>query len=237
MSLEGASPGHATAARSTSGGSAVDRVYEHLRERIVSFGLPPDTTLSRSDLAREYGVSQTPVREALQRLEEDGLVHVFPQSKTVVARIAPHELQEANFLRVALETEVVRRLAAERNAEVIHRLEAILNMQRALCCDVAEMDMFSELDRRFHRTLFEAVDMPRLNEMLTRRLGHLARCHRLELPLSDKMEWIVRTHAAVVAAIAAGDPEAASEAMRAHLTGTIRRISVLREQYPQYFGS
>ena len=87
------------------------RIYNDLRVRIINFDLKPDTPLSRKELSANYGVSQTPIREALQRLEQEGLVRIFPQSKTVVTRIDQSELREAHFLRVALETEVAQRIS------------------------------------------------------------------------------------------------------------------------------
>ena len=66
---------------------AAPQVFEQLRERIVSLALPPGTVLARAELAQAFGVSQTPVRDALMRLGEEGLVDVFPQHATLVSRI------------------------------------------------------------------------------------------------------------------------------------------------------
>jgi DNA-binding GntR family transcriptional regulator len=215
--------------------TAPDRVYADLRERILSFDLPPGTTLDRSALARRYGVSQTPVRDALQRLEQDGLVLIFPQSKTIVSAIDVRQLSETQFLRVSVETEVVRRLCGMEHLDVVRRAQAIVQMQRALIAGDAQMDMFTDLDRSFHRTLFAGVGMESLNDMLTRRLGHLYRCQRLELPRKGKMRAIVDAHQAILDGIAAGDPEKAADAMRRHLSGTIKRIASLRDEHPEYF--
>ncbi|MDF0601962.1 GntR family transcriptional regulator [Psychromarinibacter sp. C21-152] len=223
------------ASRVDSGGTAADRVYEDLRTRILEFDLPPDATLSRNDLAKAYGVSQTPVREALQRLEEDGLIRIYPQSKTVVARIDEDQLKETHFLRVAIETEVVRRVALAGDAAVVKRARSYVRMQEALMDDPSQMALFYELDRGFHATLFEAVGMIPLYRMLARRLGHLARCQRLELPRSGKLSEIVHGHMAVVEGLASGDPELAAAAMRGHIGATIRRVTLLREEFPDYF--
>ena len=68
-------------------GSAAGRVYAKLRDSIISLDLPPDTVLSRATIAKEHDVSQSPVREAIQELEKEGLVVSYPQSKTLVTRI------------------------------------------------------------------------------------------------------------------------------------------------------
>src|SRR5437762_5421615 len=67
---------------------AAPQVFEHMRDMIISMTLPPGTVLSRTDLATQYGISQTPVRDALMRLAEEGLVDIFPQHATVVSPIS-----------------------------------------------------------------------------------------------------------------------------------------------------
>ena len=226
---------HRFAVSASSTGSAPERLYDELRERILSFDLPPGAVLSRTDLAASYGVSQTPVREALQRLAQDGLVLIYPQSKTLVAPIDMKKLGETHFLRVAVETEVVRRLAVSRPAGTVKRAGAIVQMQRALIEADGDMSMFVDLDRQFHRTLFEAVGMGALHVMLTDRLGHLYRCQRLELPREGKLQDIVRAHQEILDGIASEDPEKAGAAMRDHLSGTISRIDAIRAAHPAYF--
>lgn len=215
--------------------TAPERVYESLRARIINFDLPPGATLSRNDIKDEFGVSQMPVREALQRLEGEGLVLIFPQSKTVVSRIDVRQLSETQFLRVAIESEVVRRLALAGPKEVIRRAHTILDMQRTLIGAEDEMPTFMELDRRFHLTLFAGVGMETLHAMLLDRLGHLYRCQRLELPREGKMQDIVEAHAAILDGLASGDPEQAVRAMRDHLSGTISRVELLRRDFPDFF--
>jgi DNA-binding GntR family transcriptional regulator len=220
--------------RAATASAAPDRVYADLRDRIVSLELPPGTTLGRNDIAQHYGVSQTPVREALQRLEEDGLVQIFPQSKTVVSQIDVRQLYETQVLRVAIETEIVRRLAATKGGETLKHAAAILRMQQALL-GTDETAMFTDLDRAFHRTLFDGVGMVPLHLMLLRRLGHLYRCQRLELPHEGRMEAIVEAHQAIIDGIASGGGERAAEEMRKHLSGTISRVPSLLASHPDYF--
>lgn len=216
-------------------GGAPDRVYRQLRERILNFDLPPGASLSRNEIAENYGVSQAPVREALQALEEDGLVLIIPQSRTLVSQIDVKQLYETQFLRVAVECEVVRRLADAQKSETIERARTILRMQSTLEGEMDKMDLFNELDRSFHETLFEGAGMSRINEMVRRKMGHLARCQRLELPVKGKMETILRQHAKVIEGLEAGDAQRAAAAMNEHLSGTISRVEKLREEFPDYF--
>src|SRR3954471_14020959 len=105
---------------------AAPQVFERLREMITSLRLPPGSPLSRAALAKQFGVSSTPIRDALMRLDEEGLVEVFPQHATVVSRIDVRLAEQAHFLRQALELEIVRLLAGSRDealgAELIHTI-------------------------------------------------------------------------------------------------------------------
>ena len=215
--------------------TAAQAVYEALRREILNLDLPPGTPLHRTALATKYGVSLTPLREAMAMLEQDGLVRIVPQSGTVVKRIDVPQLFETHFLRVAVETEVVRRLARQGGGEALRKARAILKMQEALAGDTEQVAMFNDLDRSFHLALFAGLGMEGLHLMLHRRLGHLARCQRLDLPSEGKMASILAHHGAILDAIEAGDSEAATRAMREHLSGTIRRLDALRAQVPEYF--
>ncbi|MDN3722544.1 GntR family transcriptional regulator [Roseibium salinum] len=137
-------------------GSAAGRVYAKLRGLIISLDLPPDTVLSRADLAREHEVSQSPVREAIQELEKEGLVISFPQSKTVVSKIDIEHARDTQFLRLGVELEVARTLASTSSAELLLPTSRILRMQK-MAGEDQDIAEFTALDRLFHLSLFEAA--------------------------------------------------------------------------------
>lgn len=215
--------------------SAAARVYDLLRQQIVSMELPPDTTLSRAELANEFSVSQTPVREALQKLELDGLVKIFPQSRTIVTKIDVPALYEAHFLRLAVECEVVRVLALSPDSRLTDKLNAIVNMQTAVSRSQDEFAMFEQLDEAFHQILYTGANQVGLFALVKSKGGHLARARRLDLPQEGKIRSILSCHANIVKTIEQGDPDAAQAAMREHLTGTVARIGVLQQENPDYF--
>lgn len=214
---------------------AAQRIYDILRERIVSLELPPGATLSRVELAKEFDVSLTPIREAMQRLEQDGLIRIIPQSKTVVTKIDVAQLYEVHFLRVAVEAEVARRLAETPDPALLKKARAILTMQETLIDNLEEISLFNDLDEAFHQTLFAGVGQMNLHAMLKAKAGHLSRLRRLDLPKEGKVRKIMRGHWAVLEAIEAGNPLAAQEAMRDHLAGSVKRIEEMRREHPNYF--
>ncbi|QDA36059.1 GntR family transcriptional regulator (plasmid) [Paracoccus liaowanqingii] len=227
--------GLADTGHSPQGGSTVQRVYDSLRQQIITLQLPPGTTLSRTDLTDTYDVSQTPIREALQRLKQDGLVQIYPQSKTVVTRIDVPQIYEAHFLRVALETEVVRRLAEDCEAATLTRARSIIRMQEAVAEDPGQVAIFQELDELFHQTLFAGLGRSGLHQLVRERSGHLERVRRLHLPEAGKILTILSGHRRIIDAIVAKDPEAAIVAIRDHLSRTVARVEELRREIPDYF--
>jgi len=212
---------------------AAIQVLDHLRERIVALELPPGMLLSRAELAASFGVSQTPVRDALMRLEEEGLVDVFPQHKTVVSRIDIRAAEQAHFLRRAIELEVARTLASAPDAALTQRLRAAIDRQRR-ALGVADYDEFASADQSFHRQMYEAARVPQLWDEVRRRSGHIDRLRRLHLPVAGKGQAILRDHARMVSAIARGDAEEAARRVREHLGDTLARVASIRARYPDY---
>ena len=214
---------------------AAPQVFEWLRDAILSLALAPGTALSRAELAERFELSQTPVRDALLQLSQEGLVDIFPQHATLVSRIDLPSARQAHFLRCAIELEVVRTLALTDTADsavLRAKLTAQVDLQVALA--IADTEEFIASDQAFHRLMYEAAGVPDLYELVRRRSGHLDRLRRLDLPSPGKAERVVRDHRAIVAALVAHDPDAAQAALRTHLSGTLGRIAAIRERHPDY---
>jgi len=109
---------------------AAQQIYDDLRERIIGLELKPGTGLSRPALTEFYRVSQTPIRDAILKLEQEGLVEIYPQSKTLVARIDVKNAKETQFLRTAIELEVARALALDSDKMKIAPARRLLDQQR-----------------------------------------------------------------------------------------------------------
>jgi DNA-binding GntR family transcriptional regulator len=210
------------------------QVHEILKERILSVALTPGTVLSRLALQEEFGVSQTPVRDALLRLQEEGLVDIFPQHATLVSRIDIAHARQAQFLRLSLELEAVRRLASETPAETAAQLSVVL-LQQEQVADPATYDRFDALDRAFHRVLYERSGNLGLWRVMRTQSTHLDRLRRLNLPLPGKMQAVLRDHRAIVDAVRQGNVRrAAEEAMREHLSGTLAIVDAISAHYPEF---
>lgn len=215
-------------------GSAAARVYSALRTRITSLELLPDTTLVRNELAEAFGVSQSPVREAIQRLEQEGLVISYPQSRTVVSKIDIAHARETQFLRVGVELEVVRTLMEARDPELLAPATRLLRMQKLVGEDRV-IGEFNALDRLFHLALFEAAGVRALWHLISERSGHIDRLRQLNLPNPGKIAQVLQDHEAILAAILAGERADVERAVRVHLSGTLAAAQEIRAQHPAYF--
>jgi GntR family transcriptional regulator, rspAB operon transcriptional repressor len=138
-------------------------------------------------------------------------------------------------MRRALEGEIVHDLAASEPAsppDLIERLrEHIARQSRAVMArDYAE---FTRADRDFHLTLYEAVGMGDLWQLVRQRSGHIDRLRRLHLPTQGKTQAVVRDHRAIVEAIEARDPARARQALRDHLAGTLAFVDEVRREHPE----
>ncbi|MRV70315.1 FCD domain-containing protein [Duganella sp. FT92W] len=215
------------------GPSASTQIYDYLRAKIVSLEFTPGTVLPRPELARFFNVSVTPVRDALLRLEEEGLVDIFPQHATRVREVDLDSARHAQFLRLALELEVARTLASQEDSSVPARLRQLVETQRS-CWARKDVEGFIAADQEFHRHLFTAANAERLWHTLRARSGNMDRLRRLHLPLNNKAESVLRQHAELVDAIEQRDPALAEDRVRRHLGGTLSQLNDLRNTYPQY---
>lgn len=209
-------------------------VYATLREEILSLALHPGSVINRAELQQRFGLSSTPVRDALMRLAAEGLVDVIPQSVTRVSFINIDKAREAQFMRRALEIEAAMLNAQSPDKAVVPVLRALIAAQRA-AAERGDYPAFDLADTGFHRRLFEAAGVSDLYDLMRLRNGHIDRIRRLNLPVEGKMQSVIADHEQIVAAIAAGDAAAAQFHMRDHLSRSLAYTPALREQNPAFF--
>jgi GntR family transcriptional regulator, rspAB operon transcriptional repressor len=210
------------------------QVFDTLRDQIISLQLIPGTVLSRGDLQARFRLSSTPIRDALVKLQEEGLVEIYPQHATMVSLIDIPMAQQAQFLRRAIEQEAVRLLASSSKRLVVERLRSLIVEQKALAAD-NDLEGFSAADRAFHKALYDAACAPDLWALVRRHSGHIDRIRRLTLPAKGKYSEIIRDHTAITKAIARGDPALAQQALRDHLSRSIAHWEGMRGIFPGYF--
>lgn len=213
---------------------AASRVLDALRDEIIGLSLPPGAPLSRLELQERFRVSSTPVRDALLRLQEEGLVEVFPQHATIVSLIDLDSARQAQFLRRSIEIEIAGVLAETPDAALAARLRSIAEHQEWVA-GRGDLNQFSALDLEFHKVMYEAAKVPGLWLLVRRQSGQIDRLRRLHLPVEGKAQQVVDDHFAIIRAIEAGKPREAQAVVREHLSKSLAFSSAIRSRYPSYF--
>lgn len=211
---------------------AAPQIVEYLRERILALELAPGSTISRTALQQQFGLSQTPVRDALLKLEEEGLITVYPQYATLVSRIDINLARQAHFMRRAIEADAVRLLAEKDVTAVVADMTAA-NAQVHEQARLKNHAAFLMADRNFHHTIFRHADILELWPILRRHSGHLDRLRMLNLP-NIGMERVANLHDKIIDGIASQDPDRAAGAMREHLSKTLSMLDWVATRYPDY---
>lgn len=198
---------------------SVEKAYDALRERIFSGRLKTGDRLKERDICEEFDVSRTPVREALRRLQADGLVVIEPRRGGVVAGINEEEADEVYSLGILLES-FAARLAAERtNDSDLKELDQLIDeMTDTLIKDSpARRRRYLELDSRLHSKIVAITANRRLASLVRQMVGIPVLVQAFTHYSHDNLLQSLQQHRNIVAALRARDPEWAESAMRAHI--------------------
>jgi DNA-binding GntR family transcriptional regulator len=200
------------------------RVYERLRDEIVSGELQPGTQLVEARIAEELGVSKTPVREALIRLQRDGLVTIEPYRGARVAEPSPEDVREILELRLLLECQIARDLAGRRPDEVIHALERSIDHSYAALA-TGDRKGFLDSLTEFSDIQAEACGNSRMAKLLVDLRSVLLLIGTSSLRAPGREHRSLDEHEHILSAIKAGDPDAAAAETAGHIR-SIERDSI-----------
>jgi DNA-binding GntR family transcriptional regulator len=214
--------------------TAASQIYADLRTELVSLERRPGEVISEAEIAQSYGVSRTPVREAILKLSDEGLVDIFPQSGINVSRIPIAALPETLVIRKALE-ETTTRLAAEcATPSQILTLHSMLERQREAEA-AQDREAFHQADELFHATIAEIAKYPGIWRLIQHVKVNVDRFRRLTLPQTGRMARVIVEHQAILSAIEAHDPGAAAAAMGQHLERLLGDIGAIKDVNPAFF--
>lgn len=205
---------HAPAALPIRGSGSV---IDDLREAILVGDYRPGAKLIQEELATRFGVSRIPLREALRRLEGEGLVLMSPNRGAVVRPLVPKDVADLFELRIALETVALRR-AAERYADVRRETERRAREAAAAAAAGAVTALF-HLDRDFHASLAEASDNAHLVAALDGQWSQIMRIMHAYLSAARYPANVWPDHQSIAEALAAGNGDAAIDRLARHLAG------------------
>lgn len=212
--------------------SVTDMVFDEIHAQILALELPPGTKLSEVDVAKQMGVSRQPVRDAFYRLSKLGFLSIRPQRATTVTPISAKAVHQARFIRTALEVETVRVACKKLTDADLAALEALLALQLA-ASEAQDKPLFHELDDRFHREICERAGIAFIWDVIRENKAHMDRVRMLSLSFASRRAY--DDHLMVFAALKSRDPEAAAQAMRAHLSRIAEQIDRIRAENHAWF--
>jgi DNA-binding GntR family transcriptional regulator len=192
------------------------QVYTHLRAGILDSTYPPGSPLPEEALAAKLNVSRVPVREALRRLSAEGLVEIKPRQGATVTKLTPKQFLDAYRVREALETLAVRLAVPRLTADDLTRLD---ELQQAMheAAIVRDAQAFFGINAQFHAFLVNKADNGDLKSIYESLMDRMRRYRTPSLDLRGGVDKSIDEHAAILAAVYAGESEEAARLMAEHI--------------------
>ena len=206
-----------------------EQIYWLLRQDIIRLRMKPGEPISEKILCVEYGVSRTPVREALKRLVDEDLVDVYPHSGTYVSQISFTVAEEGFIIRRALEVEGARRAALFATDADIIKLDVLIAEMREVLYRNMLAD-YLQVDDAFHNTIADMSRCPRMWRFINLAKVHLDRLRHLSSPVPGHLVMVTDQHESIVRAMERRSPDHAELTMKIHLDSSFAVMRALREE-------
>ncbi len=199
-------------------------VFNHIRENILSGEYKEGEELREIALAKEIGVSRTPVREALRQLELEGLVSIVPNKGAYVTGITLKDVKDIYEMRASLEGLCAVKATKNATEETLNELESIVDLSEFYCAK-GKIDKVLELDNQFHQNIYEAADSKQLRRTLTDFHHYLERMRKTTLTDIDRALKSNEEHRAIVNAMKENDAQKASSLASLHIANAMKNIA------------
>ena len=217
-------------------GSLGQRVYQSLKDAILTLAFRPGDSIRKPEICDRLGVSRSPVADAVARLAADGLVDVVPQAGTFVTRLSMTDIREGAFIREAIEVAAAELVAERITEEQLRELRRNLKLQEALVGD-GDRQGFMQLDAQMHEMMLSFTGFPRLPQVSQTAWLSVHRARQLILPVEGRMQATLEEHRAILAAFEARDPQAARVAIQHHLRQLLTYLAPLERAHPELFAT
>lgn len=218
---------------------ASSNVYNGLKHDIFYLNLKPGSMISEFEICQQYGVSRTPVRDAIKALVVEGLLEVRPHIGTFISLIDLSKVSDTVFIREVLEQAVLKELCPIFNSYDALNLEVILSQQAALINEVPNPETsgdFIQLDNKYHQKLFEIAGKSGIWDSINSMRQHYNRFRTLLVKCNlDNIEKLYEQHCTILNSLISHDEEILKETVTEHVTSGFKRCSEVMEKYSQYF--
>ncbi len=192
------------------------RIYDILREKIVTLRLPPGEPLIEEKLAKRFKVSRTPIREVLNRLDHEGLVELIPQKGAFVARIGFTDAREIFQIREALEGIAAKISASRFTKEELDEFESAL--------DTEDLEEAEKVGRKLHQSIVQKAENKRISGLIDMLRGQIERMYFFARNLPGREKRSLQEHREILQALKMKNGELAEKAMRKHMVSTLRTV-------------
>jgi DNA-binding GntR family transcriptional regulator len=214
--------------------TTTDEVYEKIHADIVSLKILPGTKLSETEVARRFGVSRQPVRNAFTKLGNQDFLVIRPQKATTVRGFSMDRIAFARLVRMAVELEVTRNALEVWNEDSKAQLDKnVAQQERAI--ETGNLSEFHALDYEFHQLICELSGNPLVFDLIRECKQKVDRLCVLSLTKDDEVKLVLADHQEIAAGIASGDLNKAQETVRRHLTRLDETIDFIHKTHPNYF--
>lgn len=204
-----------------------------IKENIINMELKPGSMISEQDIANELNLSRTPVHEAMQELSNTKIIEILPQRGSHVSLINMELVEEAIFVRTAIESEITKMACEKATDDDIQLLEENVNLQE-FYYSKNNRDKIMELDNAFHETMYKITNRMQCFYMVRLMNIHYDRIRELTLQFFNP-ERILKEHKQILEAFKAKDSEKAKAAILNHLARHHTDEDELKKNYPEYF--
>jgi len=211
-----------------------DYALRTLKDNIIRLELKPGSMVSENELAKEMGLSRTPVREALIELAKVKIVEIYPQKGSAVSLIDYTLVEESQFMRDVLECAVIGLVCRMAVPEDLIRLRENLSQQQYVIKNESTDAGFLELDNQMHRMFFDIAEKPQIFSLMQSISIHFDRVRSLTLE-DIKLMTVYHDHEMMLDAIAKKDEENAKLCMQKHLNRFRVVEKDVHDRYPEYF--
>lgn len=213
--------------------TAREYAFRVIEYNIITNQLPPGSMVSENELAKEMGISRTPVREALIELNKIKLVEIYPQRGSYISLIDTVLVEEARYVRLLLEQSMVELTCDMATTEDILALEENVSLQEFYLSQ-EKREKLLELDNSFHKLLFKISNKTFTYELISKMMAHFDRVRSLSLSVMKDSKNIA-DHRNLLDAIKEKDASLAREIITKHLSRYKLDEEQLTKEYPDYF--
>ena len=214
-----------------------EMVYESLKQDILDLELKPGQLLKETELCQRFGVSRTPVRDALRMLQEQGFVLTVPYKGIYVTLLSLSNIKQMIYMRVAVETMVLRDFMKVATPMVMEDIRYLIRKQQAVIQEPDfKPEQFYRLDAQMHSVWFEATKKQKLWEILQAQQLHYTRFRMLDFVTETDLTRIIAEHEELIRLLEAKDIAGMEAALKEHLYFSMKRMRhQIDVEYREYF--